>query len=61
MRAVVFKGVKSVAVEDRPIPIIQDTKDIIVKVRFTAVCGRYVIAPVVDAEGYGDILLNNYR
>lgn len=40
MRAVVLKGVKSVAVEKRPIPTIQDPKDIIVKVRYTALCGR---------------------
>ena len=42
MRAVVFKGVKSVAVEDRPIPTIQDPRDIIVKVQYTALCGRFV-------------------
>jgi threonine dehydrogenase-like Zn-dependent dehydrogenase len=41
MRAVVFKGVKQIAVEERPIPTIQDPKDIIVKVRYTALCGRY--------------------
>lgn len=40
MRAVVLKGVKNVAVEERPIPTIQDPKDIIVKVRYTALCGR---------------------
>ncbi|KAH6632886.1 chaperonin 10-like protein [Boeremia exigua] len=39
MRAVVFKGVRQVAVEDRPMPTIQDPKDIVVKVRYTAVCG----------------------
>lgn len=39
MRAVVLKGVKSIAVEERPIPTIQDPKDIIVKVRYTALCG----------------------
>ncbi|KAH8736115.1 chaperonin 10-like protein [Ilyonectria robusta] len=39
MRAVVLKGVKNVAVEERPIPTIQDPKDIIVKVRYTALCG----------------------
>jgi hypothetical protein len=41
MRAVVLKGVRSVAVEERPVPKIQDPKDIIVKVRYTALCGRY--------------------
>ncbi|KAI0389472.1 GroES-like protein [Xylariaceae sp. FL0594] len=39
MRAVVLKGVKEVAVEKRPVPIIQDPKDIILKVRYTALCG----------------------
>jgi D-arabinose 1-dehydrogenase-like Zn-dependent alcohol dehydrogenase len=41
MRAVVFKGVKQVALEDRPKPVIQDPTDIIVKVKYTALCGRY--------------------
>jgi threonine dehydrogenase-like Zn-dependent dehydrogenase len=41
MRAIVFQGLRQVSIEDRPIPTIQDTKDIIVKVRYTAVCGRY--------------------
>lgn len=40
MRAVVLKGVKSVVIEDRPVPVIQDPKDIIVKVQYTALCGR---------------------
>lgn len=40
MRAVIFKGVKEVAIEDRPIPTIQDPKDVIIKVRYTALCGR---------------------
>ncbi|OJJ51330.1 hypothetical protein ASPZODRAFT_127392 [Penicilliopsis zonata CBS 506.65] len=39
MRSVVFKGPFKVAVEDRPIPQIQDSTDIIVKVTFTALCG----------------------
>lgn len=39
MRAVVFKGVRDVAVEERPIPTIQDPKDIVIKVRYTALCG----------------------
>jgi len=42
MKAVVFKGPHKVAIEDRPIPKIQDSKDIIVKVEFTALCGRYI-------------------
>ncbi|KFY04909.1 hypothetical protein O988_00409 [Pseudogymnoascus sp. VKM F-3808] len=39
MQAVVFKGPKHVALETRPIPQIQDSKDIIVKVKYTALCG----------------------
>ncbi|KAF2875522.1 chaperonin 10-like protein [Massariosphaeria phaeospora] len=39
MKAVVFKGPGVVVVEDRPIPKIQDTRDIIVKVEKTALCG----------------------
>ena len=40
MKAVVFKGPQKVVVEDRPIPKIQDSGDIIVKVIYTALCGR---------------------
>jgi threonine dehydrogenase-like Zn-dependent dehydrogenase len=40
MRAVVFKGVKKVELESKPIPKIQDPRDVIVKVRYTALCGR---------------------
>jgi len=40
MQAVVFKGKLEIAVERRPIPKIQDPKDIIIKVRYTALCGR---------------------
>jgi threonine dehydrogenase-like Zn-dependent dehydrogenase len=43
MKAVIFKGPKEVAVEERPIPKIQDQTDIIVKVGYTALCGRYVL------------------
>ncbi|KAI1327983.1 GroES-like protein [Xylariaceae sp. FL0255] len=39
MRAVVLKGVREVAVEMRPVPTIQEPGDIIVKVRYTALCG----------------------
>ena len=41
MKAVVFKGKLQVAIEERPIPKIQDPKDIVVKVRYTALCGRF--------------------
>ncbi|KAH7118341.1 chaperonin 10-like protein [Dactylonectria macrodidyma] len=39
MRAVVFKGVGKVAVEQRNVPIIQDPRDAIVKVSVAALCG----------------------
>jgi threonine dehydrogenase-like Zn-dependent dehydrogenase len=40
MRAVVFKGPHVVAVEDRPVPRIQDAGDMIVRVGYSALCGR---------------------
>jgi threonine dehydrogenase-like Zn-dependent dehydrogenase len=40
MKAVVFKGVKRVALESRPVPKIQEPTDIVVKVKYTALCGR---------------------
>jgi len=40
MKAVVFKGKLEIAIEDRPIPKIKEPTDIIVKVRYTALCGR---------------------
>ncbi|KAL9105791.1 MAG: hypothetical protein Q9227_009093 [Pyrenula ochraceoflavens] len=39
MRAVVFKGPLEVTLENRPTPKIEDPKDIIVKVTYTALCG----------------------
>ena len=39
MKAVVFKGPGKVEVEDRPIPMIQDSTDVIVKVTYSALCG----------------------
>ncbi|KAI0458820.1 GroES-like protein [Xylaria acuta] len=39
MRAVVLRGVRDVAIEERPIPTIQDPGDIVIKVRYTALCG----------------------
>ena len=42
MKAVVFHGPQKIAVEDRPVPKIQDATDAIVKVILTALCGRYV-------------------
>lgn len=40
MQAVVFKGPLQVALEERPVPQIQDPTDVILKVRYTALCGR---------------------
>lgn len=39
MKAVVFRGKLDVRVEDRPIPKIVDPTDIIIKVRYSALCG----------------------
>lgn len=39
MRAVVFKGVGEITVEDRPVPQVTDPGDAIIKVRFAGVCG----------------------
>ncbi|ERF72076.1 hypothetical protein EPUS_04994 [Endocarpon pusillum Z07020] len=39
MRAVVFKGPYKVELEERPIPQIQEPTDVIVKVKYTALCG----------------------
>ncbi|OGM49936.1 alcohol dehydrogenase [Aspergillus bombycis] len=39
MQAVVFQGPLKVALEQRPIPQIQEPTDVIVKVRYTALCG----------------------
>ena len=40
MKAVVFKEPYEVALEDRPVPKIKDSTDIIVKVIYSALCGR---------------------
>lgn len=42
MQAVVFKGTLQVAPEKRPLPKIQEATDVIVKVRYSALCGRRV-------------------
>lgn len=42
MKAVVFKGPYKVEVEQRPIPTIRDPTDVIVKVIYSALCGRQV-------------------
>ncbi|KAL2867743.1 alcohol dehydrogenase family protein [Aspergillus lucknowensis] len=39
MQAVVFKGPLKVALEQRPIPEIENPTDVIVRVRYTALCG----------------------
>jgi threonine dehydrogenase-like Zn-dependent dehydrogenase len=40
MKAVIFKGPLKVEIEDRPVPTIQDPQDIILKVEYSALCGR---------------------
>lgn len=40
MQAVIFKGPFEVALEGRDVPRIQDPRDAILKVRYTALCGR---------------------
>lgn len=42
MNAVILKGKLKVEVEQRPVPQIQEPTDVIVKVRYTALCGRYI-------------------
>ncbi|KAH7368185.1 S-glutathione dehydrogenase [Plectosphaerella cucumerina] len=39
MKAVVYDGLKTVSVVDKPVPAIQDPRDIIVRVEAAAVCG----------------------
>ena len=40
MKAVVFNGKLDVSIEERPVPQIQDPTDLIIKVRYSALCGR---------------------
>ena len=40
MQAVVFQGPLKVTLEQRPVPQIEEPTDVIVKVRYTALCGR---------------------
>ena len=40
MKAVVFNGKLDVSLDDRPVPSIKDQTDIIVKIRYAALCGR---------------------
>ena len=39
MKAVVFRGPRNIAVEFRPIPVIQEPTDAIVKVTLAGICG----------------------
>lgn len=39
MKAVIFKEPHKIAVEDRPIPKIKESTDVIVKVIYSALCG----------------------
>lgn len=50
MQAVVFKNTLLVAVEKRPVPTIQEPTDVIVKVRYTALCGRQVECNIMNSE-----------
>lgn len=45
MNAVVFHGPQKVALEQRPRPKIQEPSDVVVKVAYTALCGRYAKLP----------------
>lgn len=40
MDAVVFRGVRRVAVERRPVPRVCDAGDVIVRVKYSGLCGR---------------------
>ena len=40
MQAVVFHEPFKVSVEQRPIPTVQDPEDVVIKVGYTALCGR---------------------
>lgn len=40
MNALILKGKLKVELEQRPIPQLQEPTDVIVKVRYTALCGR---------------------
>ena len=44
MRAVVFKAPFEVSVEDKPVPIIQEPTDTILKVSSTALCGTDLVS-----------------
>ncbi|XHF97410.1 hypothetical protein AWENTII_000996 [Aspergillus wentii] len=57
MRAVVFHGPYKVAVEERPIPKIQNPADIIVKTSYTALCGSELhMFRGVETAGTGFIM-----
>lgn len=43
MRAVIFKGPFEVAVEDRPVPKIQNPTDVVLRVTRTALCGSDLV------------------
>jgi len=42
MKAVVLKGVRKIAVEESAVPKIEEPNDIIVRVKYSGLCGRYV-------------------
>jgi pyrroline-5-carboxylate reductase len=41
MNAAVLKGVRQIVVESRPVPVILNPGDMIVKIKFAGLCGRY--------------------
>lgn len=48
MKGVVIKGVRTVAVEDVPMPKIETDTDVILKTRLSGLCGeslRFVVRP----------------
>ena len=53
MKAVVFKGPRKVAIEDRPVPQIKDDTDIIVEVTYSALCGRYYLSRLLSMDNVG--------
>lgn len=51
MKCVVFKKALEVVIEDRPVPTIRDPTDLIVKVRYSALCGRSVLHSPMRLSG----------
>jgi D-arabinose 1-dehydrogenase-like Zn-dependent alcohol dehydrogenase len=60
MKAVVFHGKLDVRLEDRPIPKIIDPTDVIVKVRYSALCGRLVLEKNTLCAPIPAVVILNY-